>query len=297
MGMKIFGLIGYPLRFSLSRWMMMEVARRENLDISYHTFPIKPERLQQGIKALLALKIQGFQVTHPFKEKILPLLTDIEPEALSIGAVNTVVIQPDATMIGYNTDEYGFEKALEGWLKRSGLALPGQGIILGTGGASRAVASALLRRLISPVFISRGSRGELFVGNQKCPVYPYSELSLFLRQPAILVNATPLGAYPDVHGMPPVPIQALTPEHLVYDLNYYPPSTRLMEEAKKRGSPVENGLSMLFHQGARSLEVWTGTSVAGTFLQVYQEIQEGRLGYPAPLTRATSSSHPEPMGL
>ncbi len=272
--MKIFGLIGYPLRGSLSRWMMMEVARRENLDISYHTFPIKPERLKEGIKALLALKIHGFQVTHPFKERIQPFLTEIEPEASSVGAVNTVVIQPSG-MTGYNTDVYGFERGLEEWQGREGLSLPERGIILGTGGGARAVAVALLRRHISPVFISRSSKDALVVLNQKCSVYPYSELATLLRQPAILVNATPLGAYPHVHEMPPVPIQALTPEHLVYDLNYYPSITRLMEEAKKRGSPVENGLCMLFHQGARSLEIWTGTSAEGAFEKLYQETREG----------------------
>ena len=244
--MRLFGLIGYPLGHSFSQRFFTEKFAREHIpDARYELFPL-PDCA--GLPQLLAAHpdLCGLNVTIPHKESVLPWLDALDETARQVGAVNCIRIR-DGRLTGYNTDVYGFEQSLRntGFLNAS---LPIHAFILGTGGAAKAVAYVLRNMQIPFQFVSRHpAEGQI----------GYAQLATLLAAGrALIVNATPLGTFPQVETMPPLPIDQLSAEHLVFDLVYNPPETLLLRQAQAQGCALQNGLEMLYLQAERAWEIW-----------------------------------------
>ncbi len=239
-----FGLIGRDIGYSFSRGYFTEKFHALGLtDHSYENFDLAeitdfPELI--GITK----DIKGFNVTIPYKEAILPYLTKIDDEAQKIGAVNTIKVE-GSTLTGYNTDVYGFQKSLEPMLNETHK----NALILGTGGASKAVAYVFDKLGINYHQVSRRPKtGQL----------AYAGLTYdILQSHPIVVNATPLGTHPNVDEKPPLPYESLTDRHLLFDLIYNPSKTAFLKEGEQRGAAIQNGLRMLELQAEKAWELWT----------------------------------------
>ena len=185
----------------------------------------------------------GFNVTIPYKETILPFLDQIDPTARLAGAVNTVIVQ-NRKLIGYNTDVIGFQSTLPALPNPNKTAL-----ILGTGGASKAVALVFKQAGVAVLFVSRERRNSNTIG--------YADITLSLMQSVeYIVNTTPLGTSPNEDTAPPFPFELLSSEHICYDLVYNPAETLFMRQAKQNGARVCNGLKMLQSQAEAAWQIW-----------------------------------------
>lgn len=242
----LYGLIGYPLSHSFSKRYFTEKFEREGLsDRRYELFPLPAiDKLPELIKRFPELR--GLNVTIPYKEVVLPLLDEVQGEAAAIGAVNTIAVRKEA-LIGYNTDVYGFETSLRRFLEENG-ARPGAALMLGTGGAAKAVAYVLGNLSIPFLRVSRNpERGDL--------IYEEIDQGLMDRH-QLIINTTPLGMAPGIETFPILPYEYLTSGHLLYDLVYNPERTAFLRKGARRGCPVKNGLEMLYLQAERSWAIW-----------------------------------------
>ena len=243
--MIIYGLIGFPLSHSLSPALFSDRFSKEKiLDKKYLLFPLEqldnfPEFIRKNPG------IQGLNITVPYKERILEFLDEIDETALKIGAVNTIRVHRKKgipVLKGYNTDAEGFRLSMD--FSRFNKAL-----ILGTGGASKAIAFALEEQGIDFLFISRSPRNPLSIH--------YSEITEEMMQSHLLIiNTTPLGMYPEVDSFPPIPYQWVTSSHYLYDLVYNPPLTKFLQKGSDKGAFVQNGTKMLHLQAEESLKIW-----------------------------------------
>ena len=241
--MKQFGLIGYPLSHSFSKGYFSEKFQKESiLNCQYDIFPL--EKIEDFVELCAQHKnIVGLNVTIPYKEKIIPFLDELDDEAKAIGAVNTIKFT-NGKMIGYNTDCFGFEMSLKPLLK----AHHSSALILGTGGASKAVEYVLKKLGISFQYVSR---------TKSSTSISYNDLNSFIIQHStLIINSTPIGMYPNVDIAPNIPYDAITNQHLLYDLIYNPEETQFLTEGKIRGAQTKNGLEMLYLQAERSWEIW-----------------------------------------
>jgi shikimate dehydrogenase len=244
---KRYGLIGFPLGHSFSQRFFTEKFARERLtDRQYDNFPLGSIEELPGLIAAHA-DLAGFNVTIPYKKAILPCLDTIDPQAAAIGAVNCVKVDRSGAaprLVGYNTDVFGFRQSLEEML---GGRRP-DALILGTGGASRAVEYVLDRLGIDWRKISRhASPG----------ILSYDELSdEVLCGSPLIVNTTPLGTFPDVNSRPPLRYEAIGHGHFLHDLVYNPSETAFLHEGRRRGATVKNGWQMLVAQAERSWQIW-----------------------------------------
>ncbi len=250
--MKIYGLIGYPLSHSFSAKYFNDKFQSEKIgDCLYLNFPIETiEELTQLLSEYNDLK--GLNVTIPYKEKVIKYLDKIDDTARSIGAVNTIKINrinDSIKLTGYNTDAYGFEQSILPHLKD----IHKKAIILGTGGASKAIAYVFDRLQIKYIFVSRNPRMDNHIS------YPSLNRRL-MDECRIIVNTSPLGTYPDVDRCPDIPYEHITGKHLVYDLIYNPEISKLLEKASVRGAKVINGLLMLHLQAEKAWEIWNSDS-------------------------------------
>lgn len=241
--MRKFGLLGKNISYSFSRGYFTEKFSKEGISATYENFDLQDiSRFPEVLKTNSELK--GLNVTIPYKEEIIPFLDALDPVASQIGAVNTIRIEKSGKLTGFNTDHFGFAEALRPYLKEHHT----KALILGTGGASKAVQYALKSLGIEVQFVSR-SPGE--------NILSYGQLEeQILSEYTIIVNCTPLGTYPNTAEFPPVPVELLTAEHLVFDLIYNPPITKLMELAQSRGATVVNGQKMLEFQAEKAWEIW-----------------------------------------
>jgi len=187
--------------------------------------------------------IRGLNVTIPYKESMLKICDYLTPEAKAIGAVNTVVIE-DNVWTGHNTDVYGFAKSLEPFLPIEQNAL-----ILGTGGASKAIAYTLDALKVPHLFVSRNPQ------NEYCISYKAIDKDV-LKVISLIVNSTPVGTFPDNEDKPDLPYEHITREHILYDLVYNPSNTMFMKMGKIKDARVTNGYQMLVHQAEKSWELW-----------------------------------------
>jgi shikimate dehydrogenase len=252
--MKQLGLIGYPLGHSFSKKYFTEKFDNQGIsaDWQYDLFSIDsiqklPEILRGGKKKLI-----GLNVTIPYKTAVLPFLDAIDAEAAAIGAVNCIKIswnenkeQPHLT--GYNTDVFGFEKSL---LDLLGGSVPEglKGLILGTGGAAKAVAYVLTKHKISFKYVSRTGSDD---------VLGYNDLDKnTMETHRLIVNSTPLGMAPNTEGVSPLPFEFIDNQHFIFDLIYNPEKTRLMSLAELHGAKVKNGLEMLIEQAEQGWRIW-----------------------------------------
>jgi len=239
--MKIYGLIGWPLGHSWSPAFFAEKFAREHINAEYRLFPL--ERIKEFPEFLeSAPPLSGLNVTIPHKTTIIPFLDDLSPEAAKIGAVNTIQFVGNK-LIGHNTDAFGFEKLLA----QIDLNKVRGALILGTGGASKAVAFVLEKLKIPFHFVSRNKTGSL--------LYPALNQTI-TSQFNLVVNCTPAGTFPLVNERPPMAIELFSADMFLIDLIYNPPQTSLMAAADARGTQTFNGLKMLQIQAERAWEVW-----------------------------------------
>lgn len=241
--MKRYGLIGHPLKHSQSRFYFNERFEYEGLDCLYQHFDIKTVEEVFDIIAHYP-DLCGFNVTIPYKESIIPLLDEIDPVAKEVGAVNVVKIT-DGILKGYNTDVVGFEALLERAIKGRDTS---RALILGTGGAAKAVQYVLRQKGIPYSTVSRSSdRGD----------YTYDTLTdEVLRQHPIIINTTPLGMFPQTDNFPDLHYQGLTRQHTLIDLIYNPKETSFMLLGHTWCGKVYNGMQMFEEQAKKTWEIF-----------------------------------------
>lgn len=244
---KLYGLIGYPLSHSFSKRYFAEKFEQESIaDSFYELFPIPKI---EDLPALVAAhpNLIGLNVTIPYKEQILPFLDEIEEGAAAAGAVNTVLLK-NGKKVGYNSDVYGFTTSLENAIERHQLKIE-KALILGTGGAAKAVKFALERSGREVKYVSR-TKAE----NR----YSYEDLTQdILEEYKLIVNTTPLGMAPKVDTFPNIPYHYISDSHLCFDLVYNPEITLFLQKAQQEGAHILNGLEMLYLQAEKSWEIWT----------------------------------------
>ncbi len=260
----ICGLIGDPIGHSVSPAMHNAAFRYLGLDYIYLPFRVGKEHLAKAIDGIKAFNIRGLNITIPHKVAVIPLLDKLEPLAERIGSVNTIV-NDNGYLKGYNTDASGFLKALlEGGIKPEGKKV----VILGAGGASRAISFTLTEKGAHMVILNRkleldwavelADNISRFFGKKiKALELNEKNLSAVLEEAEILVNATSVGMSPDI-SQTPVAKRLLKPELVVLDIVYNPVKTRLLTEAEEAGAKIIGGLDMLAWQGALAFEMWTG---------------------------------------
>lgn len=244
--MTTFGIIGYPLGHSFSRQYFTEKFAREQWDARYLNFEIREVTALQDILRRYP-DLKGFNVTIPHKQHIIALLDEISEEAQKIGAVNCVkVTQRNGRpyLSGYNTDVYGFKNSLLRFIP-AGIT---QALILGNGGAAKAVRYVLRELDISPLTVSRTPR--------QTDEVSYTEAGGLLEDYPLIINTTPLGTWPAVDTCPPLPYDRLSNRHYLFDLVYNPATTEFMKRGAAAGAHVRNGLEMLTGQAERGWEIW-----------------------------------------
>lgn len=245
--MKQYGLIGKTLSHSFSKKYFEEKFKRENINAVYENFELNDISQVEGLFSIHS-NLCGLNVTIPYKEQIIPYLDEVDEQAQKIGAVNTIYIDKETgKKKGYNTDVYGFKQSLKPFLENQHQ----RALILGTGGASKAVAYVLNELGITTAFVSRTPQAE----NQ----LSYDELNEnILASFLLIVNTTPLGTFPNVDEKPTINYDAITSNHLLYDLVYNPAETAFLKEGKERGALTINGEQMLQLQAEKAWEIWGG---------------------------------------
>ncbi len=252
--MKTYGLIGYPLSHSFSKKYFTEKFEKENIpEAQYELFEI--ENIEDFPTLLKrSAPLHGLNVTIPYKESVIRYLDRLSESAQRVGAVNVIKFDQSKGLVGYNSDYYGFLQSLSRELSvhKNLHSLEGyKAIVLGTGGASKAVQAALQELKIPFKLVSRSKRSADFL------LYENLDQKV-MREHQLIVNTTPLGMQPHVDTCPDIPYECLTKEHLLYDLVYNPLETKFMKEGKTRGAKVKNGLEMLHLQAERAWEIWNG---------------------------------------
>jgi shikimate dehydrogenase len=239
---KLFGLLGKDIGYSFSRNYFSNKFAAENLQYEYVNFDL--ENLST-FKSLLKRKdISGMNVTIPYKQEVIPFLDGLDPVAKAIGAVNTIVFK-DEKRLGYNTDHTGFQKTLLNHLKPN----HDKALVLGTGGASKAVCYVLEQLEIQTLKVSR-NEGQDRKAYHQLTAKDYKEYTL-------LINCTPLGTHPNTDAYPPIDYTHINAEHLLYDLIYNPEVTAFMQIGKDKGAITLNGYQMLVEQAEASWSLWT----------------------------------------
>lgn len=243
--MRNFGLIGYPLSHSFSKGYFAEKFQKEGLlDCRYENYPLPS---LDGFPELVARveDLRGLNVTIPHKEAVIALIDTLDDAARDIGAVNTILFQ-DGKTTGFNTDIVGFARSLQPLLR----VHHDRALILGTGGASKAVAYCLSALQIPYRLVSRRK--------QSPDMLTYGELTEeVMRTHRLIINTTPLGTSPQVDTCPPIPYHWLEGHHLLYDLVYNPAETLFLRKGKAQGAAIKNGYQMLVLQAEASWAIWT----------------------------------------
>lgn len=242
--MNQFGLIGRTISYSFSQKYFSDKFDLEKIEnTSYQIFDLN--EISEIEKLVQNKNLKGLNVTIPYKEQILPFLDQLSPEAEKIGAVNCIRIQRNAEdnpiLTGFNTDAYGFENSLKPLLESHHQ----RALILGDGGAAKAVKYALDKLEIPFRTVTRNGS------------FLYSDLTkeIILDHP-IIINSTPLGTFPDVENAPDIPYEFLTERHLLYDLVYNPEKTKFLKNGELKGAKIKNGYEMLVLQAEKSWEIW-----------------------------------------
>lgn len=277
---QVFGLLGYPVAHSVSPPMHNAAFRALDLNCVYAAFPVHPSLLGEAAAAIRALGLGGVNVTVPHKETVLSFLDQLAEEARLIGAVNTIVVR-DGKLIGHNTDAGGFLRSLT----EEGFTVPGKKVVvLGAGGAARAVAAQLaLAGAERIAFINRTpAHAEVLaelVSGRGCgtAVRPWSDRRLSAREIGaadLVVQTTPLGMHPHVDDGPPVEAGWFRAGQVVYDVVYNPRRTRFLRTAAGAGARTVSGLGMLLYQGVQAFELWTGRAAP---VDVMRRVLEGKV--------------------
>lgn len=243
-----FTLIGYPLSHSFSEKYFTQKFEEEQ--IPNHAYSLSPLESIEELPALISSMpyLQGINVTIPYKEQVIPYLDEISEEAQAIGAVNTIKIQ-NGKLKGYNTDVYGFEKSLLKLLQKEHQKISVENaLVLGTGGAAKAVAFILKKLGIDPILVSRRQNsGDLTYSDLDTPIFEECRL---------IVNTTPLGMLPNIDSFPNLPYHRLNKNYFLYDLVYNPEKTVFLKRGEDQKAAIMNGLEMLHLQAEKAWEIW-----------------------------------------
>lgn len=241
--MKCFGLIGHPLGHSFSARYFAEKFAAEGIDARYDNYDLA------GIEEVETLRrLSGFNVTIPYKQVVIPYLDGMSDEARAIVAVNTIRVE-NGRFYGYNTDVIGFRESLRDWLAEDNASIR-SALVLGTGGASKAVCYALTQLGIAWQLVSRTPK-------EGCLTYNDLRKETALASIDLVVNCTPLGTFPNVDTSPDLPYESLNPAIRLYDLVYNPEETLFLRRGREQGCPVKNGLEMLHRQAEAAWKIWT----------------------------------------
>lgn len=244
--MKKFGLIGYPLGHSFSKNYFNEKFHSENIDAEYVNFEI-PSIKDFPHVLLHNPNLAGMNVTIPYKEQVIPYLDELDPDAKAIGAVNVIKIvrqKGKTKLIGHNSDIIGFMQSIEPLLESQHK----KALILGTGGASKAVFHGLKKLGVEAKFVSRTPKEGMFTYEDLTPEV--------MEEYKVIVNCTPVGMYPRADEYPNIPYECITPNHLLYDLLYNPNTTLFMKKGADKGAVTKNGLEMLLLQAFGAWDIW-----------------------------------------
>ncbi len=245
--MKTFGLIGYPLEHSFSQRYFTQKFKDENIEARYLNFPIEsieefPDLLEKHPY------LAGLNVTIPYKQQVMTYLHEVDSVAKEVGAVNVIKFSwndKKPHLVGYNSDITGFSKSIKPLLQPHHK----KALILGTGGASKAVAYALKELGLLYRFVSRTPKHPSHVS--------YDSLNEdILKEYAVIVNTTPSGMSPNTDDCPPLPYNGITSKHLAFDLIYNPETTLFMQKCREKGAVVKNGLEMLHLQAEDAWDIW-----------------------------------------
>lgn len=240
--MNRYGLLGRNISYSFSQGYFTK--KFEDLGLEDHSYENFDIQNMDGFKNVLAQdNLKGLNVTIPYKQDVIPFLDELDEKAAKIGAVNTIQFS-EKGIKGFNTDAYGFQKSLEPFLKPHHK----NALVLGTGGASKAVRFVLDELGIANTYVSR---------SKKEGQYTYEELDkTIIAENTLIINCTPLGTYPNVDDKPALPYQYIGPDHLLYDLIYNPKKTSFLAMGEANGATICNGLKMLEQQAEKAWEIW-----------------------------------------
>ena len=246
--MKSFGLIGKKLTHSFSKKYFEDKFKKENLENhNYELFELETIDAFKGLISDNPL-INGLNVTIPYKQLIIPFLDDLDESAAKVGAVNTIKVEYNnnkSKLIGYNTDFLGFKNSLVHWIDRQEL----KALVLGTGGAAKAVCTALEELSIRFKQVSRNeAKGITYRHLMDNPNY--------IEDHELIINTTPVGMYPNVDSLPLLPYNLINESHFLYDLVYNPELTSFLKQGQLKGAKIKNGLEMLHLQAEYSWEIW-----------------------------------------
>ena len=243
----LFGLIGYPLGHSFSKRYFSEKFEQLGLQDSHAYTQFEIPSIDEFPALLATPAIKGFNVTIPYKQQIIPFLDEIDPAAARIGAVNTIKILPDGRTRGYNTDYFGFQGTLEVWSAFEDFKAR-KALVLGQGGAAKAVISAIEDLGIPVIKVSRQAAEG---------IVSYNELPALMESIGLIVNTTPLGMHPNETACPPIPYELLTGQHYLYDIVYNPLETTFLKEGLAHGAGgIHTGIEMLYGQADKAWEIW-----------------------------------------
>ena len=244
---KQYGLIGYPLSHSFSQQYFTDKFEQEKIaNAAYSLFLIEDVAQLPGLIEKHPTLV-GLNVTIPHKQAVIPYLDQLDPKAEEIEAVNTIRIDPaTGRRTGFNTDYYGFQLSLQSWLRGAAVQ---QALVLGTGGASKAVVCTLRDLGIPYTYVSRKD-------SEKAISYETLKKEHHLQDFPLIINTTPLGMSPHTETFPNLALNQITDQHFCYDLVYNPAETAFMQRAKTQGAQVKNGLEMLHLQAEKSWEIW-----------------------------------------
>jgi shikimate dehydrogenase len=238
---KLFGLLGRNLSHSFSQRYFQTKFQEQQLQYAYKNFELAS--IDEFPKLAKEFNLSGLNVTIPYKESVLKYLDELEDEAKEVGAVNTIAFR-EGKKIGYNTDVFGFRQMIKPFL----LSKHERALILGNGGAAKAVRHVLKNIGLEVITAAR---------NPKKGEFQLAEVNdMMIKHCRVLVNATPVGTFPDVESCLEIPFWAITDEHLVVDLIYNPEQTKFLHSAQKQGATILNGLTMLYQQAEKSWEIW-----------------------------------------
>lgn len=240
---KLFGLIGYPLSHSFSKKYFSEKFQEEQIrDCQYELFPLETIDELNGLLKK-SPELAGLNITIPYKELVIPFLNEMSPVVAEIGACNCIRIE-NGKLTGHNTDVIGFQKTLEPKLKPHHK----KALVLGTGGAAKAVHYVLRQKGIQYAEVSRTAKGKTL---------SYDQIDEeIMASHTLIINTTPLGMYPDVGTIPSLPYHLISPKHYLYDLVYNPNPTLFLQKGIEGGAAVENGSEMLRIQAEESWKIW-----------------------------------------
>lgn len=278
---KVCGLFGFPVEHSFSPAMHNAAFQSSGLNWAYLPFPVLPDQLAMAVQGIISLNLAGVNITVPHKQRVTPLLDEVDPTAAKLGAVNTIV-NCGGKLVGYNTDGAGFIRSLaeEAHFQPRGKKV----LLIGAGGAARAVAFTLAlsgckaiyltnRTLETAIELAReialncGTPTEVLPWGYNLPTEAVAEMDL-------VVQTTSLGMWPNIQAAPEFPFAAMHSGQVVCDLIYTPRQTSFLQQASARGATILNGLGMLLYQGVLAYELWTGQAAP---VEIMKEVLEGQL--------------------